>query len=864
MSYHKYSKYPMCVAVLIALVFTAACGLQPFSSVRVKASPKVYVPLGSAEITVSDIDKKLEDIIATNGDSSSGTKARIFRYTPPDATGEDKNQLRYLIHYPVKSLDFDLSNYFGENAVSSNTALSYKIDEKISIPTLDTAQTCTIAEPDVINTKLLEAFNNVDTSSLPSIEIPAGAPGIYTVPVAIDINFEGFEELTFESGASLTISAELPSGMTCSFPSAQLESKSNGNTFYGYNSYDSPNAVKFYIDRPMGRSLYITGSITVYGSVSAGGTIKLKRILEGTIKEAKGINAHIEHLTLGGVQTVELPLPDDFKKATIEKGSLKFSIQQPEGWSGIDIKEKTKIEQSGTSGLLIDPPAFRTLGESINLAGLTLNDSKTLTYTPELDVRLTNATYRKPSESLSADFSFSIQEFTELTLKNKDTFAIAKTEPIPDAMKKWINKIEFNKVSATVKMDNGLPEGNPITVKLSSDAFHISPQSQEFPSQKSTEHTYSSTANWLLDVESTANLDLNAAVELPNYNDSDKTFTLKNISTGTDIKVSVETKFTLDWKKITLKAQTGQPFSYPQGENDFIDLSALSNLKKAHLKMPDVPVYVYVGTASGLLADKPIKIGLSARYTEEGSSTPQPIPLCNETPCTLQNFPADKFVDTKKEYTEAIPQYSFAIKREGTDNTLADIFNKYPTGVQLAYTVTMGEMEVDRATYDDIINNGGKAEIKLDVLLEIPVGFTIETTEPISLKPFMTEICERDLLNRTSANDELVDKQIMNAFRSIQLNANIRNESGFQPTIMFKLKNSNGDEILTKELFRASGEVDLNFSKDDWNKIQNTYPVYPEILLKFPADKRTIKINKNFTVSASLSVSAKTDIDYKL
>ena len=179
MSYHKYSKYPMCIAVLIALVFTAACGLQPFSSVRVKASPKVYVPLGSAEITVSDIEKKLEDIIARNGDSSSGTKARIFRYTPPDATGEDKNQLRYLIHYPVKSLDFDLSNYFGENAVSSNTALSYKIDEKISIPTLDTAKTCTIAEPDVINTKLLEAFNNVDTSSLPSIEIPAGAPGIY-------------------------------------------------------------------------------------------------------------------------------------------------------------------------------------------------------------------------------------------------------------------------------------------------------------------------------------------------------------------------------------------------------------------------------------------------------------------------------------------------------------------------------------------------------------------------------------------------------------------------------------------------------------------------------------------------------------
>ncbi len=847
MSYNKYSKYYVYIGVLIALVFTATCSLQPFSSVRVKARPEVHLPLGSAKITVSDIEEKLGDIAASNEDSSSGTKARIFRYAPPDATGEDKNQLRYLIHYPVQSLDFDISNYFGENAVSSDTGLSYKVDEKISIPTLDTTKSFTIVEPDVINAKLLEAFNNAETSTLPSIDIPAGTPSGHSIPVNIAINFEGFEELTFENWASLKLSMELPDGMTWSFSDAKITS--NGNTFDGYS--DS-NGVNFYIDNSIGKSLRLTGTMTLGGSVSSGGTVRFRSTLEGTIKEAKGVTAHLEHLTLGGVQTVELPLPDDFKKATIEKGSLKFAIQQPEGWSGIDIKEKTKIEQSGASGLLIDPPAFRSLGTPIPLATLKLNDSKTLTYTPELDVTLTNATYRKPSKPLSADFSFSIQEFTDLTLKNKDTLAIAKTEPIPEAMKKWINKIEFNEVSATVRMDNGLPEGNPITVKLSSTALNISPQSQEFPSQKSTEHTYSSSADWILDVQLTDTLDLNATVELPNYNDSDKTFTLKNISTGTDIKVSVETKFTLDWKKITLKAQTGQSFSYPQGDNNFIDLSALSNLKKSYLKMPDMPVYVYAGTASGLLADKPIKIGLSARYKEEGSPTPQSMTLCNETPCILQNFPADKFVDTKKEYTEAIPPYSFAIKHGITDNTLAD-------------TVTMDEMEVDRATYDNIINAGGKAEIKLDVLLEIPVGFTIETTDPISLMPFMKGIGERDILNRTSANDKLLDERITKALQSIQLNANIRNESGFQPTITFQAKAEDGSVLVEKELSSVTGKQDpLKFTKDDWNKLQNTYPVYPEILLQFPADKRTIKINKDFTVSASLSVSAKTDIDYSM
>lgn len=341
MFYHKYSKYYVYIGVLIALVLTATCSLQPFSSVRVKARPEVHLPLGSAKITVSDIEEKLGDIAASNEDSSSGTKARIFRYAPPDATGEDKNQLRYLIHYPVQSLDFDISNYFGENAVSSDTGLSYKVDEKISIPTLDTTESFTIVEPDVINAKLLEAFNNAETSTLPSIDIPVGTPSGHSMPIDITINFAGFEELTLEYGTSLTLLAELPAGMTCSFSDAKLTS--NGNTFDGYNL--GQDKVRFSIYNSyntISKSLRLTGTMTLGGSVSSGGTVRFRSTLEGTIKEAKGVNAHLEHLTLGGVQTVELPLPDDFKKATIEKGSLKFAIKQPEGWSGIDIKEKNK------------------------------------------------------------------------------------------------------------------------------------------------------------------------------------------------------------------------------------------------------------------------------------------------------------------------------------------------------------------------------------------------------------------------------------------------------------------------------------------------------------------------------------------
>lgn len=867
MSYHKYGKYPMYIGLLIALVFTATCRLQPFSSVEVKASPTVYMPLGSGKITVSDIDEKLENIITPNKGSSAATNARLFRYTPSDVTGEDKNQLRYLIHYPIKSFDFDINNYFGENAVGNDTGLSYNVDESISVPNLQTNQPCTIAETDTINTKLLESFNN-DPATLPSVTIPSSTSSGSTVPVDISINFEGFKELTFEPPAYLTISANLPTGMACSFSEAKLTS--NGNTFTGYSPDDSPNAVKFYIDnRPISNSLRLTCKMRVDGSnVSAGGTVTFRRTLNGTIKEAKGVNAHLQNLTLGSPQNVQLPLPEDFKKAVIGEGTLQFALRQPEGWSGITIKEKTKIEQAGTQGLLINPTSFRPLGDSIPLAGLKLNDSKTLTYTPELDVTLVNATYRKPSEALSADFSFSIQKFTRLTLKNKDSFNTTKREPVPVSIKKWAKTIDFNKVSATVKVYNGLPAGNSIKMKLSSTELHIPQQVPlnvpVFAAQEEKTHTYDGTQNWTLNVENTNDLDLTAAVELPDYNESEGTFTLQDIYTDTDIKVTVKTTFDLDWKKITLKDQNSEKFSYP--EKDFINLDALSKLKKANLKLQDTAVYVYTGPASGLLGNRSLSVGLSALYKEGDNSTSPSMQLRKEAPCNLTDFPADKFASDKKEYTGGIPKASFAIKKgePHVENTLTDVFNKYPTDMQLAYTLTMGGMEINRTDYDNIKKEGGKTEITLDVLLDVPFGFEMDTDKPIALTPFMEEIGERDIFNRKNANDKPLDNRITKVLRSIRLTANIRNESGVLPTITFQAKDDKGNVILTKDSLRPNGEMNLDFRMDEWDRLQGIYPVYPEILLEFPNDKRTIKINKDFTVTAALSVSAKTDIDYTI
>ena len=170
---------------------------------------------------------------------------------------------------------------------------------------------------------------------------------------------------------------------------------------------------------------------------------------------------------------------------------------------------------------------------------------------------------------------------------------------------------------------------------------------------------------------------------------------------------------------------------------------------------------------------------------------------------------------------------------------------------------------MDRAAYNDIINKGGKAEIKLDVLLDVPLSFDIEPQQRISLKPFMQAFGERDLFNRKSADEKIIDidNRLIDAVDTIQLNVNIQSDLGIQPGIIFQATDSNGKLLIEKKLLSAAGEPD-KLSKEDWELLQNTYPVYSELFLEFPEGKRTVKLKKEFTLSASLSVYAGTQIDY--
>ena len=852
MSYHKYSKYPMCISILIALAFTVACGLQPFSSVRIKAKPTVYVPLGEKSITEAEVFTKLEETLQKNNKN-----IRLYRYQP--SGGDDK--LRYLVHYPLQTLELDISKYFngdplGNGGSGDSNLLSRKFDTEISIPKINESKSFKINAAD-INQKLLEKFNT-DTPLF--VSVPA-ISGEHTLP-PVNIEFHGFETITFGSGSYLEISTSPNTG---SYTITKAKMESNGRSIRGDITGHN---VRFPLDnKTIGNNISLTLTVK---DVSGVGNLTVNRTLYGRIIRATGVTANPEITPAPG--TVDIPLPEDFRSATIGEGKFKLSMDMPADWTGITIEEQTKITQAGSGGLAINPGSFQPLNTPVSLAGKTLNNQRTLTYEPKLKVKLDSATYTY-QENLSVKFNFSIDKFSTITMKNKADFKKTQSEPVPDGIKGWVKNIEFNTASVKIKLKNGLPAGNDIKIKLSSTCFQISSAQEAIFNPGEQEHEYKGNNGntFVLDIENLDNFDLTTAVLLPGYNEHDNTFTLNNIRTDSKIEFSGAVQFNFDWKKIILKKKVNQNVSFPQtGRMDLSELT--SKLKDSGIKLEEIPAYFYAGSDSGLLGSTKMNVKLTATYIKTGETTDTPVGLVDKSNITLKALPAGIF-PSDKIFTGAIPDAMLSIKQgeSGITKTLAGIMNDYPKDLQLTCTLNMDEIVIKREDYDKPENK--KPKVSIDLVLDVPVGFKVETKHTLSVMDMLgINMSGTDLFGRRSVHDKPfgLDDQILDSLQALNVHINLKNDlSGPVPKCILRFKDGSGNAIkgdsnkpIKKEIAAAAGEQTVKLTSSELKKLLEKYPVSPELVLELQPGSYSLK--RDFKLGASLSVSAETDIDYSM
>ena len=868
MSYHKYSKYPMCISILIALAFTAACGLQPFSSVRIKAKPTVYVPLGEKSITEAEVFTKLEETLQKNNKN-----IRLYRYQP--SGGDDK--LRYLVHYPLQTLELDISKYFngdplGNGGSGDNAALSQNFEKKISVPNLRQKKDVSI-DVSGINQELLNRFN---TSNTIPITIPPGIAPLPSYRLPVNVSFIGFNTLSFENGAKLTLSSS-PTPVTYTITAATMES--SGASVPGTIS---PNGkkIEFSLD-----GITINNTVRFQFTLnltSGSGTISLGTKLEGDIKKATGVTAADIDVSLP-TQTIPLSLPTEFEKATIAEGFMKFTTQMPNEWSGITIEEKMKVEQGGVGGFSIIPSDYRPLGNTISLENQNLNKQQ-LSYTPAFKVKLNNATYTK-QDSLPITLALDIKKFKEITLQNPSDLTLDRKQDVPQDMKDWVEKIKFKTVSAKIKLDNGLPAENDIKIKLSSTCFEMAEQEKTFISKyeagfqpNESEQVYQGGSNFNLNINNSSppageqnitKFDLKMQVVLPNTNGA--TFTLKNIETGKDITLSGSIQFNPDWEEISLKAKDNQTVSFPQtGRMDLSELT--SKLKDSGIKLEEIPAYFYAGSDSGLLGSTKMNVKLTATYIKTGETTDTPVGLVDKSNITLKALPAGIF-PSDKIFTGAIPDAMLSIKQgeSGITKTLAGIMNDYPKDLQLTCTLNMDEIVIKREDYDKPENK--KPKVSIDLVLDVPVGFKVETKHTLSVMDMLgINMSGTDLFGRRSVHDKPfgLDDQILDSLQALNVHINLKNDlSGPVPKCILRFKDGSGNAIkgdsnkpIKKEIAAAAGEQTVKLTSSELKKLLEKYPVSPELVLELPQGSYSLK--RDFKLGASITVLAETDINYSM
>ena len=847
MSY-KHSKYFMYISVLIALIFTVTCKLQPFSSVRVKANPKVYFPLGSKNIGEDEVFKKFENLVPKN--------ARLYRYQ----SGQD-DKLHYLMHYPLKTLELDISKYFngdplGNSGSGNNAAFSHNFSKTISVPDLRQSKDISI-DVSSINQKLLAKFNTGNPISVP---IPQNTP--HNLPDT-NVTFQGFKTIAFENGAKLILSS---SSLTVNYTITHAEMQSNGHSVPGHRVGQN---IEFSLnDITISNKLVFKLTVEI---TSGSGDISLDTRLVGVIEKATGVTSADDIDVNLSAQSVPLTLPADFEKATIAEGSMKLSAQMPDGWENIVIKEKMEVKQSGSDGFLISPSDYRPLGNNISLENQKLNKQQ-LSYTPVFKVKLNNATYTK-HDRLPVTLALDIKKFKEITLKNPSDLTVNEEPDVPSDMKNWVKKIKFKTVSAKVNLNNGLPADNPIKIKLISTCFHIPEQERVFPSGIS-ESTYQSESNFNLNIESLPKFDLKTQMILPN--DNGTTFTLKNIETGKNINFSGTVRLEPDWKEITLKQTTNQAGSFPETSPQ--DLSELtSKLRIAGIKLEEIPMYFYAGSDLELLDSTAVTVQLTAKYHKPDNSFETKTLVNKNNIVTLKALPAGTFPsDNKKPFTGSMPDPTLEIKEgeAGSQTTWTKIMNEYPKDLQLSYNLSMNETTISGTKYKEYKEKykNKNPKVSIDLVLDVPVEFKVDS----ETMPSLTELSginmpNTDLFGRSSSNDNPFGMKRLSDELRFKVGINLKNGltgASIVPKFVLRFKDGSGNFItntagnLIEKNVTAAKEQALTLSSTELDELLKKHPVKPEVFLKLPSG--TYSLKRDFELGVSLTALVEENVDYTI
>lgn len=900
----------------------AGCSWQMPEKVSVKTQAEYNFSLGNFE---KDFSSEL-NVSKIIGDLELPNNGKVYDYWP----NKQGDTQKYLMYMPLQEIPIDFGSYFDKSSLTEKIeGISFKKDEdednpisklEITIPEIDFSIPIDLDE---VNNQINRQFVLAGTID----DYGADKFGSYLSKIAQSITYEkgylvvkayslnGIDPRSIDSIQD-AVTNEDDVDTTYNYGSVSITSgeKSIRGTFYnGVAVLEIPS--EGFEFKSSNISISFSDKPKILGVPTKAFIAKMDTSRPYQIKKISGIGPSVT-LSKIPIEKKDINVLSSLKDAEVEEctiGNGKIGLKLPEEWEKVSLEYKFNM----TGGINLSRDDFSSAPVSLN--GKTITAEK-LNIDAEVKLNIAGGTI---DFMVSPEFSSQIEEIESVTKKLSATSLTQNlSQKLPEEALSVLKEITIGQCGLEGTYTNTLPEGNDITLTVSSAFFDISNKAAEIKSDangkefkllNSDSEDYTKTIALTKD-DPAPNGKFNAFDFSVNFalpgGESDK-ITVHNVKLGETYELSIDIKPVINWVSVTLdtsslpsssdKIATGfNPSSIFKSIDDVLGKGFSDNIE-----IPDCNLYLYL-TKPNLSALDGLNFegtSISMFYGKKDGDNP-PVPTGSFRKDFIKNgIYKENGEDKTIGFAEAAPdlkteQIKTIVKTEEDGKTVekevitdtvistisaascviklndllasTDAANEEGAELCIDYDVSLADpagedgIVITKADLDNAATNTGS--IGIYAIIELPLSFSITDNTIIDLKKIMDKDNEesenKDLFGRDKADGMKDIEKYLEAIKAAHL--------GYRMDA-FPIKSSKAiqAEIVLADENRPVYEENINLSmngqgtfditREDITDLLNAYPLKLESAKILIPEDNTISIPRTKKVDVNLQIGLETD-----
>lgn len=857
------------IVITILLCFWAiSCDFEIPKKIQIKTDPVVNVSAGEVDFAVK------EKLTVESLQELFGESLQVYEYEK----AEDST-LRYLLKANLMNQSFDFAEIL--DSMSITPSIENVIPEiSVTVPKL--SQTIEAIKIDIPKINVTDFFSSAaDNIIVGCLQSSVDYQPVASGDLGLDFSLTGFETLEFGDNSVIFLDigvGDYPEGFGIRIDSICLKDSSDNIIMEQELNQEIENGSKLILDvsnKILPKDLSINFAVSTKGTL--GDIVSLGIAL--SIPETSSIVAvsGLTSFTLDSItipeQVVSLP-SDSFNAAVVKSGEIAITIPQltslNSDFQGITRKISLSIIQE--NGLNLSVENWNDNDSDVltfDLAGQIIN-SNPIVISGRIDIDVASD-IRIPQESCTAELTAAL-EITELAsvsivLQEGFVNSIHLNETIPEDIKNYLHTMDFNSLGFALTLNNGLPEGNDISVTVDSTCFGLSDLTKDFAAQQETRAEFVS-QNATIDFQTLAAFDIDVTIGLPSYDEFTKTLTIYNVRPDSQIGISGSVEVIFDWERIEIAYKNGNiAGSFGGEEGSGLDLSMLSFLNET-IKFEEFPLhlYAYVPGIKDVTFDASIKTAYLTEKDGEEILVEKYLVGTDENAATLSilsSVPAFTFKNDSQTCITALPQGSIEPIKG-----LSDIINAAPSKLSFDYALDLSNTII--LTKEDVESlKEAPLALAVDLVLELPLSFVAYENAHFDILEIADMDKEKDLFGREEPSAETLDDMLVNSLGenatvdfTASLKLNYNNDLGIACSV-YLVKEDFVKEI---ELKKGKNTATLALSREEMGKVWEMYPFNPTILLKIPGTEEGIRyaLTRDSALEVTLGAQLKTEISYDI